>query len=79
MKIPLVKKGSTAKVLIELERVYCSDLVGIATYRNLRKIPFRTFLCIFLRESIIEYLKKEGLIIQNGHLVKQESLVNKLN
>jgi hypothetical protein len=74
LKIPLSKKNKPVKILIELERVYCSDLVGIASFRNLKEIPFRTFLCIFLRESIIEYLDKHKLTIKNGYILKQEEL-----
>jgi hypothetical protein len=76
MKLPKFKKGK-AEILVELDRKTCNSLIDVAKLRQLNMVPFRTFLVIFLKENLREWIIKyrELYELSDGRLVEQLNLL----
>ena len=76
MKLPKIKKGK-AEILIELDKKTCNSIIDVAKLRELDKIPFRTFLVVFLKENLREWIIKyrELYELSDGRLVEQLNLL----
>jgi len=77
MKLPKFARGNPAEILIELDKKTCNSLIHVAKLRGLDKIPFRTFLVVFLKENLKEWINnyKELYELSDGRLVEQLSLL----
>jgi hypothetical protein len=77
MKLPKFARGKPAEILIELDKKTCNSLIHVAKLRGLDKIPFRTFLVVFLKENLKEWIIKYTDLyeLSDGRLVEQLNLL----